>query len=55
MHDPLLVRVRQRLCRRDGDADCILYRDPNLTRESVAQRLAAHDRHHIVENSRRLS
>ena len=51
VHDPLLVRVRQRLRRRGGDAHRILHWDPNLTRESVAQRLAAHHRHHIVENS----
>ena len=55
VHDPLLVRVRKRLRSRGGDAHRILHRDPNLTRESVAQRLAAHDRHHIVENSRGLS
>jgi hypothetical protein len=55
VHDPLLVRVRQCLRRCGGDAHRIFHWNPRLTRESVAQRLAAHHRHHIVENSCRLS
>ena len=49
MHDSLAMRERQRIRDLDENAHCILHGELAALLEPVAQRLAAHVRHHVPE------
>ena len=53
MHDALRVRVAKCVGHFECDHDCVLDRKRPLPVETVAQRLALHEGHHIVEQAER--
>ncbi len=55
VNEPLAMRVVESRAQLARDAQGILEREPLLAHEALAQRFAAHVRHHVVEGSRRLS
>ena len=51
VQDPLAVRVVERRCHLAADLQYLLGREPDLTVQPIAQRLALREGHHVVEQT----
>ena len=55
MHYAVVVRIRERISHLTGDAECLVLRELFLPIQPVAQRFSFDQRHHVIEEARRLS